>query len=84
MPTARSVFSTFWASAGIKIFTAASPKKPSFFAKDSILRLRPLLRACLIPNEASLFDNEARGFDLFEPVVEELAVDEFVFFVLSV
>src|SRR5690606_28878297 len=53
-PMPRSALSTFCASGGIKIFTAALPKKPSCVANDLMLRSKPWLRACLMPEAASL------------------------------
>src|SRR5690606_30223462 len=53
-PMPRSALSTFCASGGMSIFTAALPKKPSVTANDLMLRSRPWLNACLMPEAASL------------------------------
>src|SRR5690606_19838959 len=59
-PMPRSALSTFCASGGMSIFTAALPKKPSVTASDLMLRSKPWLSACLMPDAASpeLTDDE--------------------------
>src|SRR5690606_40448859 len=73
-PMPRSALSTFCASGGMSIFTAALPKKPSVTANDLMLRSKPWLSACLMPDAASLELTDElplEGVDAGEP----LAVD---------
>ncbi|MNV65268.1 hypothetical protein D3C71_1579570 [compost metagenome] len=49
----RNVFSTFCASGGKRIFTAAFPKKPSFAERRSVPLDIPISRASLIPKPIS-------------------------------
>src|SRR5699024_7050244 len=65
-PMPRRALSTFWASGGISIFTAALPKKPSVTDSDLILRSSPWLKACLMPEAASLALTEEELELLFE------------------
>ncbi|WP_262247992.1 hypothetical protein [Parapedobacter soli] len=56
----------------MSIFTAALPKKPSVTDKDLILRSRPWLKACLMPDAASLELTD----DELELLLEEVADPE--------
>src|SRR5690606_10363400 len=74
-PMPRSALSTFRASGGMSIFTAALPKKPSVTANDLMLRSKPWLSACLMPDAASLeLTDDEPLLDVVD-VEEPLAVD---------
>src|SRR5690606_32623974 len=66
-PIPRSALSTFCASGGMSIFTAALPRNPSVTANDLMLRSKPWLNACLMPDAASL---ELTDEELLLDVVE--------------
>src|SRR5690606_34439488 len=73
-PMPRSALSTFCASGGMSIFTAALPKKPSVTANDLMLRSKPWLSACLMPDAASLELTDELPLEVVD-AGEPLAVD---------